>query len=126
MIPSSLTPEEQSQIHAHLLGFLGKDPSEVRRAAALIAAHEAKHREWAARDAAWAAWDASWDASKWEAPRSTSQDAEWFAARRAAKAARSAAWSQAWNVAQDYELNLIVKGFITPLGTPNSESERVP
>ena len=102
MIPS-FTPEEQSQIHTH----------------------ESKHREWAARDAAWAAWDDSWDASKWEAPRSTSQDAEWFAARRAAKAARSAAWSRAW-VAQDYELNLIVKGFITPVGTPNSESERVP
>jgi hypothetical protein len=43
MIPSSLTPEEQSQIHAHLLGFLGKDPSEVRRAAYLLASHEACH-----------------------------------------------------------------------------------
>lgn len=77
MIPS-FTPEEQSQIHTH----------------------ESKHRGWAARDAAWAAWDASWDASKWEVPRSPAQDAEWFAARRAAKAARSAAWSQAW-IARD-------------------------
>ena len=113
MIPP-LTPEEQSSIHAHLMGLLGQ-----------ISTHESKHREWEARDAAWAAWDDSWDASKWEVPCSASQDAEWFAARRAAKAARSAAWSRAW-VAQDYELNLIVKGFITPLGTPNGESERVP
>lgn len=42
MIPP-LTPEEQSSIHAHLMGFLGADPSEVRRAANLLASHEASH-----------------------------------------------------------------------------------
>ncbi len=43
MIPSSLTPEEQSSIHAHLMGFLGADPSEVRRPANLLASNEASH-----------------------------------------------------------------------------------